>query len=52
MLNEEKHLETKIRMFEDMMLRCKNHGQTEVIRKELEKMRRRKQKLYFERIGS
>lgn len=27
MSKEEKHLQTKIRIFEDMLLRCKNFGQ-------------------------
>ena len=31
MSKEEKHLQTKIRIFEDMLLRCKNFGQAEAI---------------------
>ena len=40
MSKEEKHLQTKIRIFEDMLLRCKNFGQAEL------------QKLYFKRMES
>lgn len=53
MTNKEmKHLETKIRIFEDMLLRMKNFGQTEAIRFELSKMRARLQKMQYEKIGS
>lgn len=34
------HLKTKIRLFEDMLLRSKNHGEQETLQKELMKMRR------------
>ena len=37
MSKEEKHLQTKIRIFEDMLLRCKNFGQAEAIQIELTK---------------
>lgn len=37
---EVSHLKTKIRIFEDMMLRSKNQGEQETIQKELMKMRR------------
>lgn len=49
---EEIHLESKIRMFEDMLLRCRNFSQISVIQSELTKMRIRLQKLYFNRMGS
>ncbi len=39
MSKEEKHLQTKIRIFEDMLLRCKNFGQAEAIQIELTRMR-------------
>ena len=31
MSKEEKHLQTKIRIFEDVLLRCKNFGQATAI---------------------
>lgn len=34
------HLKTKIRLFEDMLLRSKNRGEQEMTQKELMKMRR------------
>lgn len=37
---EVNHLKTKIRIFEDMILRSKNRGEQEMIQKELMKMRR------------
>lgn len=37
---EVSHLKTKIRLFEDMLLRSKNRGEQETIQKELMKMRR------------
>lgn len=52
MSKEEKHLQTKIRIFEDMLLRCKDLGQAEAIQIELTRMRARLQKLYFKRMGS
>lgn len=51
MSKEEKHLQTKIRLFEDMLLRCKDFGQAEAIQIELTRMRARLQKLYFKRMG-
>lgn len=52
MSNEERHLKTKIRIFEDMLLRSakKNFSQTDAIQKELTRMRMRLQKLYFLRM--
>lgn len=52
MSKEEKHLQTKIRIFEDMLLRCKNFGQAEAIQIELTRMRAQLQKLYFKRMES
>lgn len=52
MSKEEKHLETKIRIFEDMLLRCKNSSQTTAIQNELTRMRAKLQKLYFKRMES
>lgn len=49
---EVKHLETKIRIFEDMLLRTKNFSQTGVIHSELSKMRARLQKMQYKKIGS
>lgn len=37
---EVSHLKTKIRLFEDTILRSKNWGEQEMIQKELMKMRR------------
>ena len=48
MSKEEKHLPTKIRIFEDMLLRCKNFGQAEAIQIELTRMRAKLQKLFQE----
>lgn len=49
---EETHLESKIRMFEDMLLRCRNFSRIGIIQSELTKMRIRLQKLYFNRMES
>lgn len=43
-----RHLETKIRLFEDMMLRPRNIYEIESIRKELMIMRRKLQKMQYE----
>ena len=51
MASEEKHLETKIRLFEDMLLRKGNTNQTDAIQIKLQKMRKRLQKLYYQRTG-
>ena len=37
---ERTHLDTKIRIFEDMLLRSKNRSEQETLQKELMKMRR------------
>ena len=47
---EERHLLTKIRFFEDMLLRSKDYRQQENIGKELTVMRIRLQKLRFNRM--
>ena len=52
MSKEEKHLQTKIHLFEDMLLRAKNHWDVENISIELNKMRRRLQKLQYQRSGA
>lgn len=52
MSKEERHLQTKIRMFEDMLLRTKNFSQAEIIQIELTRMRAKLQKLYFKRMES
>ena len=51
MSKEERHLQTKIRIFEDMLLRTKN-GNVEKISIELRSMRRQLQKLQYQRMGS
>lgn len=43
-----RHLETKIRLFEDTMLRSRNNYEIESIRKELMIMRRKLQKMQYE----
>lgn len=48
MSKEERHLQTKIRMFEDILLRTKNPN----IQMELTRMRAKLQKLYFKRMES
>ena len=48
--NEQKHLETKIRIFEDMMLRTKNVYEAQKIRNEINGMRRKLQKLSYESL--
>lgn len=50
MSKEERHLQTKIRMFEDILLRTKNPSQVDNIQMELTRMRAKLQKLYFKRI--
>ena len=52
MSKEEKHLQTKILIFEDMLLRCKNFVQAESIQIEFTRMRAKLQKLYFKRMES
>lgn len=52
MSKEERHLQTKIRIFEDMLIRCKDYGQIESTQIELTKMRLKLQKMRFERMES
>lgn len=49
MTKEERHLQTKIIMFEDMMFRSKNVFEIEQIRVEIMKMREKLQKLQWKR---
>lgn len=49
MSKTEKHLSSKIRIFEDMLLRSKNVYEMETLRSELAKMRISLQKLQYER---
>ena len=51
MSKEERHLQTKIRMFEDILLRTKNPSQVDNIQMELTRMRAKLQKLYFKKNG-
>lgn len=51
MSKEERHLQTKIRMFEDILLRTKNPSQVDNIQMELTRMRAKLQKLYFKRMS-
>lgn len=44
MSKEERHLQTKIRMFEDILLRTKNPSQVDNIQMELTRMRAKLQK--------
>lgn len=52
MSKEERHIQTKIRMFEDILLRTKNPSQVDNIQMELTRMRAKLQKLYFKRMES
>ena len=52
MSKEERHLQTKIRMFEGILLRTKNPSQVDNIQMELTRMRAKLQKLYFKRMES
>ena len=47
MSKEERHLDNKIRMFEDMLLRSKNYYEIETLSKELTKMRMSLQKMRY-----
>lgn len=49
MTKEERHLQTKIMMFEDMMIRSKNVFEIEQLRVEIMKMREKLQKLQWKR---
>ncbi len=49
--NEERHLQGKIRYFEDLLLRSKNYQEQEKIQKELTVMRNRLQKMYYQRMS-
>lgn len=49
MTKEERHLQTKIMMFEDMMIRSKNIFEIEQLRVEIMKMREKLQKLQWKR---
>jgi hypothetical protein len=51
MSREERHLETKIRLSEDMMIRCKNSNEIDDIRKEVYKMRKQLQQMRFDRLS-
>lgn len=48
MCKEERHLETKIRIQEDRLIRCKNIYETDVIRKELMNLRIQLQKMQWQ----
>lgn len=50
MNTEERHLSTKIRMFEDMLLRSKNVYEIDKIRTELFKMRMTLQKMKYKKV--
>ena len=52
MSKEERHLRTKIRMFEDILLRARNPGQVGNIRMVLTRVRAILQVLYFKRMES
>lgn len=52
MSKEEQHLRTRIRMFEDILLRTKNPRQVDNIQIESTRMRAKLQKLYFKRMES
>lgn len=52
MSKEERHLETKIRIFEDMILRSKNMYEIEKIAPDLTKMRVQLQRMKFARNGA
>lgn len=52
MSKEERHLQTKIRLFEDMLLRTSNYWEAGKLSIELTKMKRRLQKLQYQRIGA
>lgn len=47
-----RHFETKIRMFEDMLLRSKNVGEQERINKELRAMRIQLSKMRIKKLES
>lgn len=49
--NDERHLQSKIRIFEDMLLRCKDYREQEKITKELTIMRIKAQKMYYQRMS-
>lgn len=52
MCQEERRLENKIRVFEDMLLRTKNMYDVDKIYAELTKMRKQLQKMKFQRLES
>lgn len=51
MSKEERHLQTKIRMFEDILLRTKNPSQVDNIQMELTRMRAKLQKIILQENG-
>lgn len=51
MENNERHLQSKIRTFEDMLLRTKDYREQERIIKELTVMRIKAQKMYYQRMS-
>lgn len=52
MSKEERHLQTKILIFENILLRTKNPSQVDNIQMELTRMIVKLQKLYFKRMES
>lgn len=51
MSKEERHLQTKIRMFEDILLRTKNPSQVDNIQMELTRMRAKIAKIILQENG-
>lgn len=47
-----KNLETKILRLEDELLRCKDYQKIDLIRAELVRMRKKLQRMNFQRMGS
>lgn len=50
--DDQKNLETKIILLEDELLRCKNDQKIDSIRKELVYLRKKLQRMNFQRMGS
>jgi hypothetical protein len=50
MSREERHLETKIRVFEDMMIRARSSAEVDSIRQEVYKMRKELQQMRLNKL--
>lgn len=51
MSNEERHLQTRISLLEDAILRAENYGEQVKLQRDLAIMRNQLQKMYYQRMS-